>query len=98
MAQGNATGTSASVVMLAADEDRGAVTLTLTNATAAALGVGVAAVADEGLLLIRTGDTIEIEGPNAREAIYIIGNGAIVAYQTGGPIRVARGPNPLPSS
>ena len=98
MAQGTATGTAASVEMLSETRyDR--VTIQLIDATAAAyFGFNTAAVIGEGIGLLRVGDTVIVAAELARNQINIIGDGAVVSYQTGAVAAVTRGPNPLPSS
>lgn len=83
MSKGSWTGTSASDEIIAADEFREYLTIQLTNATLVALGIGEAAVAGEGIQLINAGDTVRLEGAQARVAIYAIGNGAAGTYQSG---------------
>jgi hypothetical protein len=83
MAKGKYTGTAASVLLLAADNNRDHLTIQALNATQLGIGVGVAAVADEGIQLYAKGDTVRLDGAEARAAIYIIGNGATGQYVTG---------------
>lgn len=101
MSQGTATGTAASVEMLAAAPtgNRDRVTIMLTDATASAyFGFNTAAVAGEGVGLLRVGDTVIVEDELARSQINIIGDGAVVSYQTGSVVLVAKGPVVLPTS
>jgi hypothetical protein len=83
MAKGKYTATSASTLLLAADEYRDEITIQHTNATQVALGFGEAAVAEEGIQLFAAGDSVHVTGPKARGAIYVIGNGGTGTYQTG---------------
>lgn len=84
MQQGNGTGTAASAELLAENVNRGNVILTLTNDVPVGIGVGGAdAVADEGSPLFSAGDSITLTGVAATGQINIIGNTAVVAYQTG---------------
>lgn len=83
MAKGKFTGTAASVLLLDADNNRDHVTLQQLNATQTSVGVGVAAVADEGIQLYAKGDSVRLDGAEARGKIYILGNGATGQYVTG---------------
>ncbi len=99
MSQGTATGTATSAELLASSRYRESITFTMTDATAtASFGFSTAAVAGEGLELFRVGDSFTVCCELARSQINIIGNGAVVSYQTGNVRQVVRGPNPLPSS
>jgi len=91
MSKGAWTGTSASAIIVAADEYRDHLTVQLINATAANLAFGEAAVAGEGIELINAGDSVSVRGPLATEAVYAIGNGADGVYQDG-PIAYRPGP------
>ena len=91
MAKGNFTGTSASALLIAASDYRDCLVIQHTNATQCALGIGEAAVAGSGLQLIKIGDTVKLTGANAREAIYVIGNGATGTYQDGTGIEFSAG-------
>ena len=90
MAKGNFTGTSASALLVAADYHRDGLVIQHTNATTAALGIGEAAVAGEGLQLLKIGDAVRLTGSDARKAVYVIGNGATGTYQDGS-VEVAPG-------
>jgi hypothetical protein len=80
--KGKATGTSASVQMLAADVHRDYVVIMLQNAVACAIGIyGEDAVADEGILLAEIGDTVHLTGSAARSKISVIGNTASLTWQ-----------------
>lgn len=84
MDSGKATGTAASVEMLAADRNRGSVAIMLYDDTASiAIGLDKAAVADEGVILREIGSSVVLLDEAARAQINIIGNGGIVTYQTG---------------
>jgi hypothetical protein len=83
MAKGKYTATSASTVLVAADDYRAHITIQHTNATQVALGIGEAAVAGEGVQLFAAGDSVRIDGALACYAIYMIGNGGTGTYQTG---------------
>jgi len=83
MAKGNFTGTGASALLVAANYNRGKLVIQHTNDTTAALGIGEAAVAGEGLQLLKSGDSVVLADHLAREAIYVIGNGATGTYQEG---------------
>ena len=91
MSKGNFTGTSASALLIAADYHRDCLVIQHTNATTCALGIGEAAVAGEGLQLLKIGDTIKLTDANARKAIYVIGNGATGTYQDGTGIEFVAG-------
>lgn len=99
MSQGTATGTAASVEMLASGLVRDRITIMLTDATASAyFGFNTPAIAGEGIGLLRVGDSVIVEDELARGQINIIGNGAVVSYQTGSVVSVAKGPVLLPAS
>lgn len=83
MAKGNFTGTAASALLVAANYNRDCLVIQHTNAVTCALGIGEAAVAGEGLQLLKIGDTVKLTGAAAREAIYVIGNTATGTYQDG---------------
>jgi len=83
MAHGNWTAGSASAVKIAANEFRDVLVIQHTNATQVALGIGIDAEAGKGLQLINSGDAVILRGHNARQAIYMIGNGATGTYQDG---------------
>ena len=83
MSKGNFTGTSASAVLVAADEFRDKILIQKTNATVVALGIGEDAVAGEGIQLGPIGDSVVIRGFLATLAINVLGNGGTGAYQTG---------------
>jgi hypothetical protein len=91
MAKGNFTGSAASALLVAADYNRECLIIQHTNAVTCALGIGEAAVAGEGLQLLKIGDTIKLTGSNARQAIYVIGNTATGTYQDGTGIEFAPG-------
>lgn len=91
MAKGNFTGTSASALLVAADVNRGCLVIQHTNATTCALGIGETAVAGEGLQLLKIGDAVVLTDSAARQAIYVIGNGATGTYQGGSGITVHPG-------
>ncbi len=87
MAKGNWAATSASAVIVAANEYRDILTLQKTNDTDVSLGLGEAAVLGEGVQMLVVGDVVTIYGYHARKAIYAIGNGGQGTYQDG-PIEV----------
>lgn len=91
MAKGNFTGTSASAVLIAANEYRDQLVIQKTNATVVALGIGEAAVAGEGIQLGPIGDVAVLRGASARVAIYVIGDGGTGTYQDG-EVEVSPGP------
>lgn len=91
MAKGNFTGTSASALLVAADAYRDCLVIQHTNATTCALGIGEAAVAGEGLQLMKIGDTVVLTDAAARQAIYVIGNAATGTYQGGTGIAFSAG-------
>ena len=99
MAQGTATGTAASVEMLAVSRYRDRVTFQMTDASAAVyFGFNTAAVVGEGIGLRRIGDYVTVGAELARGQINIIGNGGIVSYQTGNVIVAGTGPVVLPAA
>jgi hypothetical protein len=91
MAKGNFTGTAASAVLVAANRYRDKLLIQKTNATVVALGIGEAAVAGEGIQLGPIGDAVVIKGPDATNAIYVIGDGGTGTYQDG-DVTFAPGP------
>lgn len=93
MAKGSATGTAASVAVLAADYNRDEVFLQKTNDTVLAIGIGEAAEAGKGIQLVNVNDAVYLCGPAARNAIYIIGNGGTLTYQTGYSVKFTPGPH-----
>ncbi len=58
MANGKFTATAASTIAVAANAYRTTLTIQKQNATAIAFGIGEAAVADEGIILNKLGDTL----------------------------------------
>ncbi len=78
----NFTGTAASVLAVAADEYRAVLFIQHTNATQVALGIGTAALAGEGIQLINKNDCVILRGHDARQAIYVIGNGGTCTYES----------------
>jgi len=82
MAKGAFTGTAASTEIVAANAYRDGIILQHTNATAIEIGIGEAAVAGSGVKLIKIGDTLVLRGADARAALYGIGNGGTLQYQT----------------
>jgi hypothetical protein len=91
MAKGSFSGTASSAVLVAADYNRDCLIIQHTNATVAALGIGEAAEAGKGIQLLKVGDVVKLTGHNARQAIYVIGNGATGTYQDGTGIDVFPG-------
>ena len=87
MAKGNWAATSASVVIVAANEYRDTLTLQKTNDTDVSLGLGEAAVLGEGVQMLVVGDAVTLRGYHARNAVYAIGNGGQGTYQDG-PVEV----------
>ena len=83
MANGKFTATAASTIAVAANEYRKYLVIQKQNATAIAIGIGEAAVADEGIILSKAGETMKISGNEAAKAIYAIGNGGTMTYQEG---------------
>jgi outer membrane receptor for monomeric catechols len=81
--KGNFTGTAASVKAIDASVYRDCLLIQKTNATTIAIGIGEAAVAGEGVQLVNANDAIILRGAQAREAIYVIGNGGTATYQDG---------------
>jgi hypothetical protein len=82
-ANGKFTATAASTVAVAANANRTHLTIQKQNATAIAFGIGESAVADEGIILSKAGETLKINGNIAGMAIYAIGNGGTMTYQEG---------------
>jgi len=83
MASGKFTATAASTEAVAANAYRTHLCIQKQNATAMAFGIGEAAVADEGIVLSKAGETLNIDGNLAGMAIYAIGNGGTMTYQEG---------------
>ncbi len=83
MAKGNWTGTGASALLIAANRYRDTLLIQKTDNTVVALGIGEAAVAGEGIQLVNINDTAKLQGPAARGAVYVIGDGGNGTYQDG---------------
>lgn len=74
MSQGSFALTGAtSELIVAANENREYLTIQLKGSATIELGFGTAAVAGEGIKLIKPGDSVLIQGALAREAVYGIG-------------------------
>ena len=100
MAQGEVTGTGASVEALSADYQREYVTFQMTDASQTIhFGFNNAAVVDEGLALRRVGDSFTVGRELARGSIKIIASGAggQASFQTGSVLSVVTGPTILPA-
>ena len=83
MAKGNWAATDASTEIVPANEYRNHLTIQKTNLITVAIGIGEAAVAGEGIQLDNIGDCLMLEGAQATEAIYAIGNGGTGVWQDG---------------
>jgi len=91
MANGNFTAGAASAIVIAADANRDHLTIQKSNATQIALGLGEAAVAGDGIQLINIDSSVELFGPEARMAVYAIGNNGTATWQ-GGRVTFRPGP------
>jgi len=84
MAKGSWAATSASAIIVPADDYREVLLIQkITNTVAVALGIGEAAEAGKGIQMSAVGDAVILRGPAARHAIYAIGNTGVGTYQDG---------------
>jgi hypothetical protein len=95
MSKGSWAATASSSIIVAADANREFLFIQkITNAVAVAIGIGEAAEAGKGIQLTNIGDSVLLRGPNARAAIYAIGNTGAGTYQDGGEVTYVPGPTP----
>lgn len=94
MATNTFTGTTASVEALAADTGREHYCVQLIDASGAVtLAFGRTAIANEGIVLSRIGDSVKVTGWLARKQLNVIGNNGICTYEIG-DIVLTQGPTP----